>query len=235
MRQDGKDILLDAITGPIVYRMTVREGIDQGFLAKVLFRMCWMDSNVRDRDKNLVYRNDVNDMNRVHTLYNPDVIKRAAEFANKAVSLQERPTVIMIEEIEQFKELLPHLRYEVRFAHGPLTKTNKELVPEQYWETDTKKLVSEFNRGEFPILIGTSCIATGTDIKRVKTLINLRGGKSEVEVRQIIGRCTRLVPGKEDCVYIDFGIRNVEILEKHANARRRIYDEVYPTLREINL
>jgi superfamily II DNA or RNA helicase len=235
MRQDGLDLVLDGITGPIVYRMSVQEGIDQGFLAKVIFRMCWMDSNVSDRDGNLVWKSDVNDMTRAHAFYNPDVNRRAAEFANKAVSIQERPTVIMIDEIEQLKYILPHLRYEARFAHGPLTTENKQYVPEQFWDDEPKKLVEQFNRGEFPILIGTSCIRTGTDIQRVKTLINLCQGKSEVEVRQTVGRCTRLAPGKEDCIFIDFGIKNVEILEKHAKVRKSLYQEIYPSFAEMTL
>jgi superfamily II DNA or RNA helicase len=235
MRGDGLDLLLDAITGPIVYRMSVREGIDQGFLAKVNFRMLWLDSNVRDKDKNLIDLADANDMNRAHLLYNDDVNRRAAEMANKSVSLVERPTVILIDEYEQLGELIPYLRYVFKFAHGPLDKKTKLLVPKEYWNSEPKKLVEEFNRGEFPILIGTSCIATGTDIQRVKTLINLRFGKSEVEIRQAVGRCTRKVPDKEDCTYIDFGIRNVEILEKHANARKKLYQEIYPSYQEIQL
>jgi superfamily II DNA or RNA helicase len=235
MRGDGLDLLLDAITGPIVYRMSVREGIDQGFLAKVNFRMLWLDSNVRDRDKNLVNLQDANDMNRAHLLYNDDVNRRAAEMANKSVSLVERPTVILIDEYEQLQELIPYLRYAFKFAHGPLDKKTRVLVPKEYWVSEPKELVEQFNRGEFPILIGTSCIATGTDIQRVKTLINLRFGKSEVEIRQAVGRCTRKIPDKEDCTYIDFGIRNVEILEKHALVRKKLYQEIYPSYSEIQL
>lgn len=232
MRSDGKDLLLDGIVGPIVYSMTVREGVDQGFLAMPQFRMIWLDSNVRDRGS-LYESDDANDMTRAHVFYNPDVIAKAAEVANKAVSLMNRPTVIMIEEYEQLQKLIPHLRYDFRFAHGALTKEAKKYVPEQFWKDDPTDLVDRFNAGEFPILIGTSCITTGTDIQRVKLLINLRGGKSEVELRQITGRGTRRIPGKEDCVYVDFGIRNVPMLEKHALERVKVYRDIYPNFSEI--
>jgi transcription-repair coupling factor (superfamily II helicase) len=139
----------------------------------------------------------------------------------------------MVEEYEQLQRLIPHLRYDFRFAHGSLTKEAKQYVPEQFWKDDPTDLVDRFNAGEFPILIGTSCITTGTDIQRVKLLINLRGGKSEVEIRQITGRGTRRIPGKEDCVYVDFGIRNVPMLMKHANERIKIYKDVYPNFQEI--
>jgi superfamily II DNA or RNA helicase len=232
MRADGKDLLLDAIVGPIVYTMTVREGVDQGFLAQPIFRMIWCDSNVRVRGQ-LYESSDANDMTRAHCFYNDEIVRKAAEVANKAVSIMSRPTVIMVEEYEQLQRLIPHLRYDFRFAHGSLTKEAKQYVPEQFWKDDPTDLVDRFNAGEFPILIGTSCITTGTDIQRVKLLINLRGGKSEVEIRQITGRGTRRIPGKEDCVYVDFGIRNVPMLMKHANERIKIYKDVYPNFQEI--
>ncbi len=235
MRGDGLDLLLDAITGPIVYRMTVQEGIDRGFLANVKFRMFWLDSNVRDKDKNLIELADANDMTRAHMLYNDDINRHAAELANKAVSLMERPTVILIDEYEQLREIVPHLRFPFKFAHGLLDKKTKELVPKEYWDGKPKEIVDAFNRREFPILIGTSAIAVGTDIQVVKMLINLRFGKSEVEIRQAVGRCTRKVPGKDECVYVDFGIRNVEIMEKHANERKKLYKEIYPSYAEIQL
>lgn len=233
MRGDGLDLALDAITGPIVYRMTVAEGIDQGFLSRVVFRMCWTDSHVTDRDGNLWYSKDVNDLTRAHCFYNDELIGKVAEIANKSVSVLQRPTVIMVDEFEQFARIAPLLRYEFRFAHGGVDKRTKKLIPEQYWDSDPKKFVREYNEGRFPILIGTSCIATGTDIQRVQALLNLRQGKSEVEIKQVVGRCTRLYPGKEDCVYIDFGIRNVEALERHAKARRKIYESIYPTYGEM--
>ena len=234
-RGDGLNLVLDAITGPIVYRMSVAEGIDQGFLAKVIFSMCWTDSHVVDRDGNLYESRDANDLTRAHVFYNDELIKKAAEIANKSVSLMERPTVIMVDEFEQFARLAPHLRFDFRFAHGTITKENKALVPEKFWESNPKKLVKEFNHGDFPILIGTSCIGMGTDIQRVKALVNLRAGKSENELRQLVGRCTRLFPGKEDCIVIDFGIKNVPTLEKHAKERAKIYREIYPTYDEMEI
>ncbi len=235
MRSDGLDSVLDAITGPIVYRMTVQEGVDQGFLAKPLFRMCWVDSNVRDRDGNLFECGDANKMTRAHVLYNPDLQRKIAEIANKSVALMGRPTVILVDELEQLSYLIPHLRFEFRFAHGGVTKENRDKIPPEYHDSDPKQLVKEFNAGLFPILIGTSCIAMGTDIKAVKALLWDRAGKSEVELRQGVGRCTRLVPGKEDCIFIDFGIRNVEMMERHSKARRTIVRAIYPSYSEIQM
>ena len=230
LRGDGLDLVLGGITGPIVYTMSVQDGVDQGFLAKPVFRMVWMKSTVECES------DDVNDLTRAHVYYNEAVNKAAAMFANKAVAVMGRPTLILIDELEQFSKLLPYLGYDVRFAHGGVTADNKQFVPEKYHDSNPDQFVEEFNDGKFPILVGTSCIATGTDIKVAAAIIYLRGGKSEVEVRQgAVGRGTRLVPGKEDVIVIDFGILNVEPLKRHAEARRAIYKSVYPSYSEITL
>lgn len=229
LRNDGLDLLLNAITGPIVYRMSVQEGVDQGFLAKPLFRMLWLNSKQGYDSK------DANDMTRAHVYYNPQVNAAAADVANRAVGLMGRPTLILVDELEQFGHLAPHLRYEARFAHGGVNASNRDLVPTAHHDSDPKKLVEQFNAGEFPILVGTSCVATGTDFKAVRNIVYLRGGKSEIEVRQSIGRGTRVVPGKEDCIFADFGIENVPMLKRHAEARKKIYRETYPSYSDIKL
>jgi superfamily II DNA or RNA helicase len=229
IRNDGLGKLLEAITGPIVFRMTVQEGVDQGFLSKPVFRMIHMKSDV-DFDSA-----DANELTRAHVYYNPQVVRVAADVANRAVSLMNRPTLILVEELEQFAYLLPYLRYEARFAHGGVSKVNKDKVPEKYHESDPKALVEAFNRGEFPILVGTSCIATGTDIQAVQACIYLRQGKSEIELKQGVGRTTRLFPGKQDCLFIDFAIDNVKTLARHAQARMDLFAEIYPSLQEIRI
>lgn len=229
MRGDGLDLVLEGITGPIVYRMTVQEGVDQGFLSKPVFKMCWTESRIKSDSS------DPNDLTRDHVYYNPDLNQKAAELANKSVGLMGRPTLILVEEHQQVAQLLPHLRYEARFAHGGVTKANRDKIPSQFHDSDTSKLVEAFNAREFPILIGTSCIATGTDLRVTGAMLYLRGGRSEIEVKQGVGRCTRLSPGKEDCVVIDFGISNVETLARHAAARKEIFADIYPGCKDFTL
>jgi superfamily II DNA or RNA helicase len=241
IRNDGLGLLLQAITGEIVFRMTVEEGVQQGWLAKPMFRVVPIDSSVN------YYNPDANEMTRAHLYYEPNVCAKAAEIANLMVEEMDRQVVILVKEIEQLSWLLPHFRHPVKFAHGGVTDTtyhangkvkkqgNKDKIPEEYWESDPNALVKEFNEGKIPILIGTSCITTGTDIQTVEAIIYLQGGKSEIQVKQSIGRGTRKPEGKTDCFFIDFDIRNVETLHRHAEARKEIYANVYPDFEEFHL
>jgi superfamily II DNA or RNA helicase len=245
MRNDGLDKLLDAITGPTVYSMTVREGVDQGYLSKPVFRM------IRTRSDANFASDDANEMTREHLYRNRLVLAQAAEVINQSVEHLGHQVLVLIDEVEQFTLLRPLLNHKVGFAHGPLTATtyktddlgnqilgrdgypvvktkgNRDSVPREYWESDPNDLVAQFNAGEFPILVGTSCISTGTDIRSVKTMVYLKGGKSEIEVKQGVGRCTRKVPGKNACSVVDFDVANVAILSKHAKARKAIFDDIY--------
>ena len=181
------------------------------------------------------YRDDPNAMTRAHLYYNDAVVRMAASVANQMVSEYNRPVVILVEELEQFTKLLPYLKHKVGFAHAPCSKDNADKVPEQYRKSDPAALVDAFNTGEFPILIGTSCISTGTDILGVKALIYLQGGRSEIQVKQGVGRATRLCYGKTDCDIVDFDIEDCETVHRHAVARRGIYNEIYPGIQEISV
>lgn len=238
VRNDGMELVLDGITGETVYSMTVREGVDQGFLARPHFRMVLTTSDEK------TYSSDPNKLTRAHLYYNPKVIRQAADLANRFVSKMRRPTVILVEEVEQFAHLLPHLKHKVAFAHGPLTKDNKGSVPEAHQESNATELVEQFNEGKIPILVGTSSIATGTDIQVVGAMIYLMGKSSEIKVKQAVGRDTRggihssvINPWtgeqKLDCIHVDFDVTNVEVVHRHARIRRGFYEELYGPVEEI--
>jgi superfamily II DNA or RNA helicase len=223
MRNDGADLLLEGITGPIVHRMTVKEGVDQGYLAKPIFRMI----KVRGDSPVDFASSDANEMTRAHLYYNPRVNQIAGAIATQAVIKNHGPVLILVEEVEQITHLLPHLKAECGFAHGGLNKDNRDKVPPQFHDSDPDALVKRFNEGNLPILVGTSCISTGTDVKRNRTTIYLQGGKSEIQVRQgPVGRSTRLDEGKKECFIYDFDV-NADIVSRHAAARMMIYRDVY--------
>lgn len=225
-RNDGRTAMLDGITGPIVYSKTVREGVDEGYLAQPQFRIVQVESSSPVQSK------DANTMTRAHLYYNPKVAEKIGQLTNQAAA-NGMPVLILIEEVEQFAKVLPYLRHEVGFAHGALNDDNRAKVPKEYWESDPSELVQQFNAGKLPVLVGTSCISTGTDIQVVKLLVYWQGGKSEIQVKQAIGRGTRRPPGKTKCTVVDFDIMNIPTVHKHAEAREQIYEELYPDVKRI--
>lgn len=253
-RTDGQELVLKGITGPIVYRMTVREGVDQGWLAKPIFRVIPVDSD-------LSYKSPIVDrMTNKHLRYNPQVLARAALIANKSIEAMKRQTVILIDEIPQFMALYPMLRHRAEFAHGPLDAKGKKHVPKEFWKSDPHEQVARFNRGEIPLLVGTSCISIGTDLQTVGSIIYLVGGMSEIAVKQAVGRGTRggvnstvvrpegatLWPWgdkKTDCYFFDFDVRTPHVsddrylssVERHSAERRAYFEDVYGPIKEFRV
>lgn len=243
LRNDGLDLLLRGIIGDTVYTMTVRDGVDQGYLARPHFRMVNLESKINYSSK------DPNSMTRVHLYENPAVGMAAGQLASKFAK-SGRKVLIMIEELGQVMPLISHINTRFGLAHGGVTqdqlpdqaknvvgkKGNASKLPQELWKSDPDSLVQEFNAGQLPILIGTSCIGTGTDIRPPgpMVIIYLAGGRSEIQVRQYVGRGTR-IEGKTDFLFIDFDITNVEVLHRHANDRRAIYEDIYEAPKDIFL
>lgn len=225
MRTDGLDLLLEGITGPVVYRKSVREGIAEGYLAALDFTV------VETRSDSAFSHPDVNRMTQCHLFYNERVCRQAAELAN-AFADRGQQSLILVDELEQYARLQPLLRHASKFAHGGVTKENRRKLPEPFWKSDPVAFVGEFNRSEFPILVGTSCISTGTNVRANEATLNLQGGKSEIAVMQgPCGRSTRLhtFPDgrkKTSCAVIDFDVANVPDMHRHARDREAIYERV---------
>lgn len=236
MRGDGADLLLRGITGGIVQSMDVKQGVAEGWLARLDCTLVKVPSHSLQRP------NDILKMAKVHFLYNKEISNRAVDIANRSVSLLGHQVLILIDEIEQFFYLYPGLKHEVGFAHGGnLSVANKAKIPEKFHKSDPEELVERFNNGDLRILIGTSCINTGTDIRPVKTFINLQGGISEVQLKQSVGRCTRVTKDKKRCNVVDFIVeidpdndRTLNPITRHCLVRKSLYEEICESVTVIN-
>lgn len=77
------------------------------------------------------------------------------------------------------------------------------------------------------ILIGTyGTMSTGVSIPNIEQLYFVDGGKSEIRIRQSLGRGIRLSPGKTSCKVFDFyDNMQASSFKKHAMYRMSIYKE----------
>ncbi len=242
-RTDGSEMVLKGITSQVVYTKSFEELVREKYLARPHWRMC------RVASCDPFHSDDPLRMTQRHLLYSPGVLKQASVVINGQVARGHR-VLVLIEEIGQFAKLLPYLKVgPVKFAHGAAysDKKMRDTLPEEYWRSDPSELVDSFDRGDFPVLVGTSCISMGTDVKSPETLVYLQGGVSAIQVPQAVGRGTRrfkFADGrmKENFLFVDF----VPILQngnvddtdpkggrmslpyRHALARSRLYEKLYP-------
>ncbi len=207
MRNDGRDVMLEGIIGPLVYDKDIKELQDEGFLAKLSTMVLMVNSNSSYKGSNQVLSNQK------HIYQNKKIISLIGDIVRQGLS-DGMPVLILIDEMAQEEALKKELGDIYAFAHG---------------KSDTSEEVRKFNDGEVMVLIGTSAVSTGTDIRSNEISINWRANRSEVQVKQgIIGRSTRTTQKKKECKLIDFCIQTVDTLTRHAMERVKYYKEVGP-------
>jgi superfamily II DNA or RNA helicase len=206
LRTDGSEMILKGITGPVVYRKTFKELVSEGYLANPKFRIFRVDSNGNTN------RQDVNQETRKQLFENPNVAKLAADIADKSVQGANRKTLIIIDELVQYDLLNNYLKTKHEFICGATPQAKRA------------EIIKDFNEGSLMLLIGTSAISTGVDLKPTSSLIYLQGGMSEIQVKQAIGRGTRIFPGKTDLWVSDFMVLNSKHMERHTKVRMKIYE-----------
>jgi len=217
LRSDGSEIVLKGLVGPIVYSKNIQDGVREGFLAKPKFIVYRYNSQDPYRSA------DTNKMTQKHLYLNPDINTLVANIVNISSGKMGQSVLVLIDEFGQFNMIYPQFTSNFKFAHGGATKANKKHIPPEFWKSEPLDLIEEFNQLKFPVMVGTSCCSTGADFKVPKTVIYLRGGKSEIDFTQSLGRGVRKFDNgtykKDSFTFIDFWCRNVPALDRHAKAR----------------
>lgn len=102
---------------------------------------------------------------------------------------------------------------DVAHAHAIADTINKRLWNPKYpkgyaravsgQSKDRDELVREYMAGNIPVLVNCALFTEGTDLPCTKTVMIARPTKSLTMYTQMVGRGTRLAPGKDHCLLID--------------------------------
>ncbi len=207
-RTDGTDILINAVTGPMLIDIKASELIKRGFLVppRVHFYRIPRDQNKKvPKDFQNVYS---------EFIVNNDV--RNAKIVDLAVHLvkhDERP-VILVQRQQHGKDLEDRLTKKgllVKFIYGESSMTERSFT------------LGQFEAGTLDVLIGSTILQEGIDVPCITALINASGGKSSSAYYQKIGRAIRPYEDKTRAIIIDF-IDSVKWLDKHSNERIRVLE-----------
>jgi superfamily II DNA or RNA helicase len=208
-RNDGKDLLLEGIIGPRVYEKTIQEGIASGDLAKLSTLIIDVESKALYSSSNSVK------MNQKHLYENEGILNIITAMVKDAIE-KRMPVLILIDEHLQEARLKDKLGNIYAYACGG---------------SDTDQICADFNAGKIMCVVGTAAVSVGTNFKPVRLTVNWKGSKAGTKVKQgAIGRSTRTdeASGKSDCKIVDFRVKNVPMLLRHANARIKFYKAVGP-------
>lgn len=203
LRNDNKILELWGVLSNILYKYPAHQAIKDKFLTPI--------------------------QNVVHQIDGKSNMKYQTEYDNNYCGSAEL--------LDQIHQIYQSLDSDVQVLILVNKKDKSGLIVHEYLKTlgiensyisgDNKKeeisrTISNFNDKKIRVLIGSSVIAEGIDIRSTDHLINLKGGKSEIVLIQSIGRAVRLYKGKSIAYIHDFHFTNTNYLEKHFFRRQEI-------------
>lgn len=237
-RGDGAIKLLQSITGPIVYELTTQEAMAGGYICPHEFRIVEIEST----DPTFTTP-DVLEMKRCHMLRNRRIAQFIAKLVNAEANVNKRQTLVLVEQLDQVAMLLPMITVPVVVAHAE--KKKERLAELGLEKVDPAQSVEKFNKAEALVIIGTSCIATGTNLFPTHNTVNWVGGSSVIKTKQgAVGRSIRLGssnPWAANCtpklksIIWDFDIPGVYIMGQHLEDRVECYKDSGSEIKRIRL
>lgn len=224
-RADGADRLLESIIGKTVVTLTTKEAVSKGYVCPHEFKIVQIESSNPSFTST-----DVLEIKREHFLRNKNICAFIAKLCNLMTERGEQ-VLVLTEELNQIAMLLPKIKSSVAIAHSEKNQTR--LTELGLYKVDPSESVEKFNKKEATVLIGTSCISTGTNIYPMRHTVNWQGGSSEVKAKQgAVGRSVRLPKAnpfakncgsKERVTIWDFNVFDNYVLERHLEERIKYY------------
>jgi superfamily II DNA or RNA helicase len=235
-RGDGSVKLLESITGKVVETLSTKQAVEGGYISDHEFRIVKVES---DKPKYKV--SDPIAMKRAHFLRNSNISNFITKLSESVYNTKNEKTLVLVEELGQIADIIKVLKVPYAYAHSGTNK--KELEKLGLKSVNVQDEVEKFNKGEVAILIGTSCISTGTNIYPVHHCVNWQGGSSEIKTKQgAVGRSVRKLSGsgyerfhpeKTKAVIWDFDVQNVPTMTQQLKNRIRYYKHSGTPIKEI--
>lgn len=210
MREDGADMKIWAVAGPVVQTVTVEDLVSRGYLARPRFKLVRLSpvSSGRNDEFADVYRDGIV----MNAERNNRIVGIATDLASQGRQVYIH--VIQVDHGTYLANAITAAGIDATFLSGETPSKRRKVI------------VEAFKRGEIPVLVST-LLKEGVNIPRIDALIFAAGYQSRVLTIQTIGRALRAREGKIDAVVVDFIDIGHYMLSRHANARIETYRAVY--------
>lgn len=203
---DGADLWLEALTGPIVYSVTISDLIDRGYLVRPTIHFKRYDAPVqKGKWSPAAYGQHV-----------VDCAPRNDRIVSEAIRLAASGHRVLID-VSQVK----HGKILARLLRGLVPTKSVAMLIGQTKDADRVSTTQAFRKGDVRILIAT-IMGEGVDVPEIDVVINAEGGRGEVSTIQRLRNLT-LCEGKTNAIVIDFVDDHHRQLREWTIARLRIY------------
>ena len=170
----------------IAYDYSMRDAVKDGYLVPIRAKLIGLKLDITDVR---ITAGDLRESDLGHSL-EPYLDKIAEKLVE---NIGERKTVVFCPLIETSKKLCSFLE-----------KYGARAVEVNGSSPDRAEILEDFDKGKYDILCNAMLLTEGWDCPSVDCVVVLRPTKIRSLYQQMIGRGTRLYPGKKDLLLLDF-------------------------------
>lgn len=219
--KENKDVSNISYFGEPVYTYSLKQGIEDGFLAPYKVIRVILDKDVegfrpernqKDKYGNLIEDREYNDKDFDRTLFLGKRTETVAKYVSdylKDNNKRMAKTIFFC--VNQ--EHASFMRQALVNENADMVKTNDKYVMQITSDNEEgKNQIENFcnKNSSYPVLVTTSkLLSTGVDTKTVEFIVIDSNIESIIEFKQIIGRGTRLVEEKNKLYFTIIDFRNV--------------------------
>lgn len=200
-----EQMLLESITGQVIYNLSYQEAVDQQMIVPV-------SALVIDAPLNVISGS-----------------KWPSVYKELVVHNQSRNMTILLLMISMHKNKIPTLVLVKEVEHGRILSQDGSFAFACGEDKESKHNIDLFNSGKITVLIGTmGVIGEGVDTKPAEVVIIAGMGKSRPAMIQAVGRVLRKSRDKEiGTVILINDAKNHKWGKTHYNAQKATLKEVY--------
>lgn len=206
-RFDGKDTVTEGIFGPIVARFTYQDGVKAGCLVPI--KVLWLDAPEPQMGLNYYLKYKTREKRYQWGVYDNIPLNRMIGRIYKTMPA-EMQTLGMLQFTKHMEQVLRGCVHE---GCSPLpVQAHAGTSPDDFPASsflhvhaispkERKDLYGRIKSGEVRQVVSTHVYKQGVSFNDLRVVINLGGGGSEIVAKQVPGRASRKIDGK-DCAYI---------------------------------
>lgn len=203
LRNDNKTLEMWSFLSNVLYQYPAHRAIQEGFLTPIQVMMHEMKGHA---NRNYQKEYDAN------YCANPELLEKVTSLVGDYGDSQH---LILVNKKDKcglvIHEYLKSLGIDNSYISGDNDKD------------EINNTISAFNDKDIRVLVGSSVIGEGIDVRSTDHLHMCQGGKSEITMVQAAGRVLRLYEGKLLATIHDFRFEGSKYMIKHADEREEIY------------
>jgi superfamily II DNA or RNA helicase len=228
-RLDGADMEVTGMFGPIVYRVTYQQALEAGLVCPIIVHMVDVDMRKIQLNKN------TSDDKKQQIYYRRNE-RRNELIAQCARTFKDDEHVLILVKTAEHALFLRLLLPDFHVVHGGIDEERWKqfcdlglVADTPEFRTSIKDLDMElmeeaFEEGRVKKVIATPKWREGVDFPTLSGLIRADGSSGSIDSIQIVGRLSRISPGKEYGTVYDFNDIFSSTTERKSKARRKHYE-----------